>query len=429
EGSVANTDANRGKALAYLKNLKGSGGTEMMKAIQACLGGPQDDKRLRVVCFMTDGYVGNDHTIIDEVKKNAADTRVFSFGIGSSVNRYLLDGMAGAGRGEVHYVLNAKQAEGAAERFYERISAPVLTDIELDFGELAVEQVYPRAVPDLFSAKPVVVKGRYRAGGRGVITLRGRNAKGAFSRQIEVILPEVEPANAVLAQQWARAKVDFLMGQDLRGVQQGSFKKELKDEVIGLGVGYQLLTAFTSFVAVEELRITQGGQARTVRVPVEMPQGVSYEGVFGSARKQSFSRRALMTKSASRPHPVSPQSLSLGGAAQEGSPADRTHWALPGLEKQHEQGKLSPKEIEEQLLPLKLDKKLLELLKKGGSDPVEVQVQVRDLSEKTLAALKALGFTELGRTRSVKLLIGTIATDKLKALALLKSVRRITPLN
>jgi hypothetical protein len=114
----------------------------MMKAIDAALVKPKHAKPqvtngvepIRVVCFMTDGYVGNDMGIIDAVKKNAGTTRVFSFGIGNSVNRFLLDGMAQAGRGEVEYVTLESKAQEAADRFYQRIDAPVLTDVAIDFG-------------------------------------------------------------------------------------------------------------------------------------------------------------------------------------------------------------------------------------------------------------------------------------------------------
>jgi len=175
----------------------------------------------------------------------------------------------------VHYILNQQQANGAAERFYERVRTPVLTDVEIDFGNLQVSEIYPAQVPDLFDCKPVVVKGQYKAGGRGTITLKGKTGEGKFERKIDVVLPGEKPDNEVLASLWARAKVDHLMGKNLAGIQRGKPDPAIKEEILGLGLRFQLLTQFTSFVAVEHLRITEGGQARTVAVPVEMPEGVS----------------------------------------------------------------------------------------------------------------------------------------------------------
>jgi len=277
---VPNTAENRRSAQQYLSHLQGSGGTEMMQAIHACLAGQDDPQRLRVVCFMTDGYVGNDMAIIDAVRANAGTARVFSFGIGTSVNRFLLDGMARAGRGEVQYILSPEQTEGAGERFHSRIRMPVLTDIALDFGPLAVEEVYPKGIPDLFSAAPVVVYGRYRQGAQGVVTLRGKTAAGPFERKIQVRLPDKEPTRDVLALLWARAKVEHLMDRDLAGIQRGNPRPETKKGITDLGLRYQMLTQFTSFVAVDKKQVVREGKVETVAVPVEMPQGVSYEG-FG----------------------------------------------------------------------------------------------------------------------------------------------------
>ena len=126
-----------------------------------------------------------------------------------------------------------------------------------------------------------MIKGRYTKAGTGVIQLKGRNAAGNFQRDLTVTLPEDNPANRVLAPQWARAKVGHLMLQDMEGLQVGKIDPAVQKDIIGLGITYHLLTQFTSFVAVEEQHTTEGGVPRTLQVPVEMPQGVSYSGVFG----------------------------------------------------------------------------------------------------------------------------------------------------
>ena len=285
------TPQNREEAQSFLASRQGRGGTEMMKAIEAALVKTKPAKRenaagpepIRVVCFMTDGYVGNDMEIIDAVKKNAGTTRVFSFGIGNSVNRFLLDGMARAGRGEVEYVTLDSKAEAAAERFYKRIDAPVLTDVAIDWGGLPVADVYPAAVPDLFASKPVVVYGRLTGDVKpgAAVTLRGNTAAGPFERKVELKAAPQDASHQALASLWARSKVSDLMFRDLAAMQSGNFPENLKNEMTALGVEFKLVTQFTSFVAVEELTITRGGVPTKISVPVEMPDGVSYEGIFG----------------------------------------------------------------------------------------------------------------------------------------------------
>src|SRR5262249_17907961 len=157
---VPATRENLRKAQAFLASRSGSGGTEMMKAIRAALDPSDKQDHVRIVCFMTDGYVGNDMEIISEVQKHP-NARVFSFGIGSSVNRFLLDKMAEHGRGEVEYVTLNDDGSAAAKRFHERIRNPLLTDISIDWSGLPVTDIYPKQLPDLFGAKPLVINGRY----------------------------------------------------------------------------------------------------------------------------------------------------------------------------------------------------------------------------------------------------------------------------
>ncbi|HYY42354.1 MAG TPA: VIT and VWA domain-containing protein, partial [Pyrinomonadaceae bacterium] len=282
---VQPTSANMKRAQNFLAEHYGGGGTEMMKAIRAALDPSDAQGHVRVVCFMTDGYVGNDFEIISEVQKHP-NARVFSFGIGQSVNRFLLDKMAEEGRGEAEYVTLEADADAAARRFYERVRAPLLTDISLDWGALPVADVYPQRIPDLFSAKPVIVTGRYTAGARGSVKLRGRVRGREFVREIPVVLPETEAQHDVLATLWARRRVDDLMRQDMSGMQQNNPRADLREAITQLGLEFRLLTQFTSFVAVEEMTYTDGGTPRRVDVPVELPAGMN--GAGGEVAGQGF---------------------------------------------------------------------------------------------------------------------------------------------
>src|SRR5438093_9133173 len=155
---VPATKENLEKAQKFLESRQGSGGTEMMKAIKASMDPSDAQGHVRIVCFMTDGYVGNDMEIIAEVQKHP-NARVFAFGIGNGVNRFLLDSMAKYGRGEVEYVGLQDDGSAAARRFHERVRNPLLTDISVDWNGLAVSDVYPKSIPDIFGAKPVILTG------------------------------------------------------------------------------------------------------------------------------------------------------------------------------------------------------------------------------------------------------------------------------
>src|SRR2546421_3581620 len=219
---VPATKENLARAQAFLESRQGSGGTEMMKAIKASMDPSDKQDHVRVVCFMTDGYVGNDMEIIGEVQKHP-NARVFAFGIGGSVNRFLLDNMAKYGRGEVEYVALNDDGSAAARRFHERVRSPLLTDISIDWNGLAVSDVYPKTVPDLFGAKPVIVTGRYSGNGRGTIRLKGKMSGRDFVREIPIDFSSPQ-SHDVLATLWARTRVDDLMSQDFNGAQRGAMK-------------------------------------------------------------------------------------------------------------------------------------------------------------------------------------------------------------
>jgi Ca-activated chloride channel family protein len=271
---VSATKENLRKAQAFLNGRSGGGGTEMMTAIKAALEPSDDQKHIRIVCFMTDGYVGNDMEIISEVQKHQ-NARVFAFGIGESVNRFLLDKMAEAGRGEVEYVALNDDGSAAARRFHERVRNPLLTDISIEWNGLPVADVYPKNIPDLFSAKPLILSGRFNAPGNGTIKLRGKMAGNDFVREIPVSFPETMASHDVLSSLWARRRIDDLMAQDYSGAQSGEMQPELKQTITQVGLEYRLMTQFTSFVAVEEMIVTDGGQPRRIDVPVEVPEGVN----------------------------------------------------------------------------------------------------------------------------------------------------------
>ncbi|HLK08177.1 MAG TPA: VIT domain-containing protein [Candidatus Angelobacter sp.] len=292
---VPATPENVAKAKEVLAGAYGSGGTEMMKAIRTALGDdagadkPMEADPIRVVCFMTDGYVGNDADIIAEIKKHS-DARVFSFGIGTAVNRFLLTKMAEEGHGDVEFVTAPGEAQAAADRFYERVHSPVLTNIAIDWHGLPVTDIYPKDVRDLFSAKPIIITGKYSGSPAGKITIKGYQGTGDYSRTIPIDFSSADASNAALEKIWARHKVEDLMSQDWNGIQSGNSK--YKADIIKVGLEHSLATQFTSFVAVEERTVVSDGKPVKVEVPVELPEGVSPLAVPGGSLQPQYAAKA-----------------------------------------------------------------------------------------------------------------------------------------
>jgi Ca-activated chloride channel family protein len=400
---VPATPENLRLAFELLSSRVGAGGTEMMQAIRAALAPSDEQGHIRIVCFMTDGYVGNDMAIIGEVQKHP-NARVFSFGIGSSVNRFLLDKMAEAGRGEVQYVGLNDDASAAAEKFYERVRNPLWTDISIDWGGLAVTDVYPARIPDVFSAKPVILKGRYDRPGRGVIRLQGQAGGRSVTREIAVNLPALETRHDVLATLWARARVDDLMSQDWAGAQTGNPRPDVREAVTALGLQYKMMTQFTSFVAVEETIVTTGGVPRRIEVPVDMPEGVSYEGVFGSER---------LRVGGNMPAAAAMSAVGVSGGIAGGMPR------APALFLRASDAASR----EDRAAPVKIDPAL-----RGRTGKLEVRIFLSEVSAAVLEQLTKLGFEIVLQPKTAKMVIGRIDASKLTELEKLTAVIYVAPM-
>ncbi len=284
---VPASEANLALAKTFLESRRSGGGTEMMKAIRAALAPTESQTHLRIVCFMTDGYVANEAEIIAEIQRHPK-ARVFSFGIGNSVNRFLLDKMAQEGNGEVEYVSLKDDGSKAAKRFFERVRTPLLTDISIDWNGLPVSDVYPQKIGDLFSAKPVIINGRYSRGAKGAIRLKGYVAGKLLVRDIPVNFPENEPEHDVLATLWARKRVDTLMSEFYKNAKDEKAKNEIQEQITSLGIEFRILTQFTSFVAVEEKIVNQDGKPVRVEVPVVAPDGMKQDGFVQSNDPHGF---------------------------------------------------------------------------------------------------------------------------------------------
>ena len=441
-----------------LEGRRGYGGTEMMKAIRAALEPSDSQDHLRVVCFVTDGYVGNDMEIIGEVQKHP-NARVFAFGIGTAVNRFLIEGMARAGRGDSEVVSLNDKAEEAAHRLYERLRAPLLTDISIDWHGMPVTDVFPQRLPDLFEGKPLVVTGRYTAPATGSIRLKGKRAGEVFVRDIPVSLSASSGQNGVLPAFWARRRIDDLMSQDWSGAQSGNMKPDVEKEITQLGLNYGLMTQFTSFVAVEDRVLTKDGKPQRVEVPVEMPEGVNYEGVFGGEqgafvfRAQSgavssslATSTAVRTKSTPSKH--SGYGAGIGGGA--GGAASQEVVVIPrvavpappppppsaigvSIDESEPQAKLSRerKELEAKLQPALLQtfdcaakqRHDCKLLHDGN---VEIEVWIAKDSAGVIEKLRGLGFEPSNHHSAGSNFVGKLPVEKLSSLAQMAEVKFVS---
>jgi Ca-activated chloride channel homolog len=269
-GSLAATEANKQKALDFIKSRSGGGGTNIVPAMQQALALPRTPGVSRIVTVATDGYVDVEPEVFQLIRDNLGAANLFAFGIGTSVNRHLIEGMARAGMGESFVVLNAGEAAKQGARFRNYIANPVLTDIKVAFEGFETYDVEPKAVPDLFALRPITILGKYRGSPTGAIVVRGKTAQGPFEKKIDLGEAKASQDNSALRLLWARQRIMNLT--DFASLDRDN--QEVVKEVTALGLKYSLMSPYTSFVAVDKVKRADG-QLVTVKQPLPLPEGVS----------------------------------------------------------------------------------------------------------------------------------------------------------
>jgi Ca-activated chloride channel family protein len=267
--SVPATGPNLSRALQFIGAKNGGGGTRLLAALQRAVALPRQPQVSRSIVLLTDGYIEAEADVFDYVRNQLDDANFFAFGIGSAVNRFLIEGVARAGLGEPFIVTGPGEALEAASKLRHYIDSPVLTNINVTFSGFDVYDVEPRKVPDLFASRPIVVFGKWRGAPGGSIEISGQTGRGVYQTSIAVAPERSDVRHAALRHLWARTRIanlaDFGPAPD----------EKIVGEITSLGLTYGLLTKYTSFIAVQEIirRTTEG--ADDVDQPLPLPAGVS----------------------------------------------------------------------------------------------------------------------------------------------------------
>ena len=274
--SLPATRDNLDKAIFLINQQRGGGGTELLPALRHALSLPRADNRSRNFVVVTDGYVTIEKEAFDLVRANLNNANVFSFGIGSSVNRLLMEGLARAGQGEAFIVTNNSVAEVEAKRFRQYIESPVWTHLQLKINGLEAYDIEPAKLPDLFANRPLVVIGKWRGQPTGTLTVEGHAGNGLFSRTLRLNETQVTENASALRYLWARKRIGELSDDTKFGRGDETLVREITD----LGLKYNLLTEYTSFVAVDHVVRTHE-KSDTVDQPNPLPEGVGDLAVGG----------------------------------------------------------------------------------------------------------------------------------------------------
>ena len=279
---VKATRKNMLQGLSYISKLKASGGTEITPAIRKAFSSPRINQTVRVVVFLTDGYIGNENEVLKLIHKKIDDARIYAFGVGTSVNRFLLSEMGRVGRGFARYIDPTENPNEVAIKLAHKLESPILTDISIDWRKLKVSDVTPQIIPDLFSGDSIRIQGKYEGEGLETIQVQGKVRGKNGSLPLLLNLPKdnyYEESTSAIPLVWARSTISDYMRQinTPKAMKvSGLSNEELEFKVTTLGLNHSLATRWTSFVAVSRRVVNPNpGITPNRKVPLPMVKGTT----------------------------------------------------------------------------------------------------------------------------------------------------------
>ena len=230
------------RATETIEDLEANGGTVMAPALDLAMNLPPQDGLLRQIVFITDGSVGNEQELLLQVGEQLHASRLFTVSIGSAPNAWFMRKAAEIGRGSHTHIGRLEQVEERMSALWARIENPALQDICIDWGMQA--EFYPEIVPDLYAGEPLWLHARLPAEPRDVLVCG--EIDGQYWERSARLLPGA--GGESIATLWARSRVESLEDSRIFGVD----ADHVRSAVLETALAYDLLTAYTSLVAVDK---------------------------------------------------------------------------------------------------------------------------------------------------------------------------------
>ncbi len=263
------------QALSYVQSLQATGGTEMATALHAALDQKDDKGLVRQVIFLTDGSIGNEDALFAIIKKNLANTRLFTVGIGSAPNSHFMHKAAQYGRGSYTYIGKIQEVDEKMSALFKKIQMPMLSALEVQWPDNTQVEMWPERLPDLYAGEPLILTAKLPVLQDKVI-IKGIREQQPWQVSIPLLTEHQSKGVAVL---WAREKIAHLMDR----WRQGDSQDVIKKGIIDLALEHHLVSKYTSLVAVDvtpSRPINENLSSKAVKV--NLPAGWQHNKVFAS---------------------------------------------------------------------------------------------------------------------------------------------------
>ncbi len=294
---VPATPDKREDAIAFVRGLTADGGTEMLPALEAALRtqGPVEPRALRQVVFLTDGAIGNEAQLFEEISKNRGDARVFTVGIGSAPNTHFMTKAAEIGRGTFTLIGSEDQVAARMGELFDKLENPAMTDIAVAFDGTNAQDITPNPMPDLYRGEPVVLTAQLDgATPAGKLQIIGKT--GSQPWRVEMDVAKASEGKGI-AKLWARRKIDDLEANAYAVNDAAALDKQIET----VALAHHLVSRVTSLVAVDVTPSRPAGEpVASTDLPLNLPDGWDFEKVFGEKPQQAIpegQRKAALEQS------------------------------------------------------------------------------------------------------------------------------------
>ncbi|MBF0430332.1 MAG: VWA domain-containing protein [Fibrobacteria bacterium] len=279
EKALPANNENVRKALKFIEGTPARGGTVFLKALNTVISTPSLIGRQKCIVFLTDGYIGNEAAVLSSIRRTPENVRVFALGIGTSVNRYLIEGIAEAGRGFADVIRPDEWTDSLISRFFEAVGTPVLSHVSFSWDGIMVGDVLPARIPDLYRYRPLLITGKYLSADNPKVTVKGSFSNGTgYTRTIELAHDRMELEERSVSVLWAqRQAADYAFRGSWLFGKIAYTPEDVQERITSIGLAYGIMTRYTSMLALlEEIRNPEGTWM-TVEQYQALPEGSRIE--------------------------------------------------------------------------------------------------------------------------------------------------------
>ena len=258
----------------YVRNLQAQGGTEMATALQAALNQTTEHAAVKQVIFLTDGSIGNEDELFRIIRQQLGNSRLFTVGIGSAPNSHFMSRAADFGRGTYTYIGKVEEVQEKMQILFNKLQHPVLTDIQLTWGDNLTVEAWPQKIPDLYLGEPLLIS-LEAASLPETLHISGMVSNSKWNSTMKLQNGKKQTGISVL---WARKKIAALMDQ----LNSRTEQDEVRQMIIDTALAHHLVSKFTSLVVIDVTPVRVREEIlKSQSVPVNLPAGWEYEKVFG----------------------------------------------------------------------------------------------------------------------------------------------------